>query len=130
MARLSPRRVLGSTLPRPRDYYPTIAYAVSKLDKNTAEGRYALFERAKSLVVEELRGRRPPATEPEIVRECSALRAAIRKVESELEVNEILLAPRSWKPSWRRKLIAALLSAVTWKSPGALRQPLRRGRGL
>jgi hypothetical protein len=63
-----------------------------KTGMNTAEARYALFERAKTLVVQQLRTRRPPATEPEIVRECSALRAAIRKVESELAVNEIAVA--------------------------------------
>ena len=79
-------------MPPVRDYYPAIADAVSKLDSNTAETRQALFERAKSLVVQELRARRPPAKEPEIVRECAALRAAIRKVEAELAVNVNSLA--------------------------------------
>src|SRR5580700_8411441 len=73
MASTSPRGMLGTTLPPARDYYPAIADAVSKLDSNTAEARQALFERAKSLVVQELRARRPPAKEPEIVRECAAL---------------------------------------------------------
>jgi hypothetical protein len=75
--------LLGSmSLGPARDYYSAIAHAVSRLDKNTFAARSALFEQAKQLVVQELRARRPPASEPEIVRECAALRAAIRKVEA------------------------------------------------
>jgi hypothetical protein len=84
MASTSPRRVLGSTtsLP-PRDYYSAMVSAVSKLDRNTVATRQALFDQALALLVERLRMRHPPVTEPEIVRERSALKAAIRRVESE-----------------------------------------------
>jgi hypothetical protein len=89
MATPSQRRVLGSmSLGPARDYYSAIANAVSKLDKNTFAARLALFEQAKQLVVQELRARRPPASEPEIVRECAALRAAIRKVEAGLSARK------------------------------------------
>jgi hypothetical protein len=94
MASTSPRRVLGSTtsLP-PRDYYSAMVSAVSKLDRNTVATRQALFDQALALLVERLRMRHPPVTEPEIVRERSALKAAIRRVESEFAESQAKGAP-------------------------------------
>src|SRR5579862_1119405 len=82
----APRRSERASTPQltARDYYGAMAHAVAKLERNTAAARLELFERAKSMVVQEMRARRPPAAEPEIVRECAALRAAIRQVEDRL----------------------------------------------
>src|ERR1700674_529158 len=94
MASTSPRRVLRSTTSPPaRDYYAAMVSAVSKLDSNTAAARQALFDQALALLVERLRMRQPPVTEPEIVRERSALKAAIRRVESEFAESEAKGAP-------------------------------------
>jgi hypothetical protein len=65
------------------DYYPLIARAVAGLDKNTGEGRRALYERARTALVAQLRGITPPLQEAEITRERLALEEAIRKVEAE-----------------------------------------------
>lgn len=65
------------------DYYPLIARAVSGLDKNTGEMRGALYERARSAQVNQLRGADPPLIESDIIRERLALEEAIRKVEAE-----------------------------------------------
>ena len=65
------------------DYYPLIVRAVSGLEKNTGEGRRALYERARSALVAQLRGVIPPLGETEITRERLALEEAIRKVEAE-----------------------------------------------
>ena len=65
------------------DYYPLIVRAVSGLEKNTGEGRRALYERARSSLVAQLRGVIPPLGEAEITRERLALEEAIRKVETE-----------------------------------------------
>jgi hypothetical protein len=65
------------------DYQPLIARAVAGLEKNTGEGRRALYERARAALVAELRGRTPPLDESEITRERLALEEAIRKVEAE-----------------------------------------------
>src|SRR6478736_416013 len=66
------------------DYYPLVAKAVAGLEKNTGEGRRALYERARSALVAQLRGMNdPPLTEAEITRERLALEEAIRKVEAE-----------------------------------------------
>jgi hypothetical protein len=65
------------------DYYPLINKAVAGLDKNTGEARRALYERARTALVAQLRGMDPPLTESEITRERLALEEAIRKIEAE-----------------------------------------------
>jgi hypothetical protein len=65
------------------DYQPLILRAVEGLDKNTGENRRALYERARTALVAQLRGVVPPLDESEITRERLALEEAIRKVEAE-----------------------------------------------
>jgi hypothetical protein len=66
------------------DYYPLVAKAIAGLEKNTGEGRRALYERARTALVGQLRSMSDPAlTEAEITRERLALEEAIRKVEAE-----------------------------------------------
>ena len=65
------------------DYHPLILRAVEGLDKNTGENRRALYERARTALVAQLRGVVPPLDESEITRERLALEEAIRKVEAE-----------------------------------------------
>jgi hypothetical protein len=65
------------------DYYPLIARAMSGLDKNTGEARRALYERARTALVTQLRGVEPALSEADITRERLALEEAIRKVEAE-----------------------------------------------
>jgi hypothetical protein len=65
------------------DYYPLIARAVAGLEKNTGDQRRALYERARTALVAQLRGLDPPLTESEITRERLALEESIRKVEAE-----------------------------------------------
>ncbi len=65
------------------DYHPLIARAVSGLEKDTAENRRVLYERARAALVAQLRGTVPALEESEITRERLALEEAIRKVEVE-----------------------------------------------
>src|SRR5258707_9521180 len=65
------------------DYHPLIARAVAGLDKNTGENRRALYERARTALVAQLRGVVPALEESEITRERLALEQAIPKVEAE-----------------------------------------------
>jgi hypothetical protein len=65
------------------DYYPLIARAVAGLEKNTGDQRRALYERARTALVAQLRGLDPPLSESEITRERLALEESIRKVEAE-----------------------------------------------
>src|ERR1700683_328527 len=65
------------------DYHPLIARAVDGLAKNTGDARRALYERARSALVAQLRGVEPALSESEITKERLALEEAIRKVEAE-----------------------------------------------
>ena len=83
------------------DYYPLIARAVAGLDKNTGENRRALYERARSALVAQLRGVDPPLEETEVTRERLALEESIRKVEAEAARrarSEVLAPPPSPPP--------------------------------
>jgi hypothetical protein len=65
------------------DYHPLISRAVTGLDKNTGENRRALYERARTALVNQLRSVDPALNESDITRERLALEEAIRKVEAE-----------------------------------------------
>jgi hypothetical protein len=84
---------VNSTTPM-TDYYPLIAKAVAGLEKNTGDQRRALYERARTALVAQLRGLDPPLTESEITRERLALEESIRKVESEAARKARLETPR------------------------------------
>src|SRR6202041_1945414 len=65
------------------DHHPLIARAVEGLQKSTGEARRALFERARTALVTQLRSVDPPLSETEITKERLALEDAIRRVEGE-----------------------------------------------
>jgi hypothetical protein len=66
------------------DYYPLIARAIAGLDPNApGESRRALYERARTALIAQLRSVEPPLSESEITRERLSLEEAVRKVESE-----------------------------------------------
>ena len=66
------------------DYYPLIARAIAGLDPSApGEQRRALYERARSALIAQLRSVQPPLHESEITRERLSLEEAVRKVESE-----------------------------------------------
>ncbi len=65
------------------DYYPLIARAVAGLEKNTGDARRALYERARTALVAQLRGVTPALSESDVTRERLALEESIRKVEAE-----------------------------------------------
>jgi hypothetical protein len=74
--------VLGA--PTMADYYSVMARAVSRLPSKTDEARHAIYERARTVLQENLRTRDPPLSPPELATEQFALEAAISKVETEL----------------------------------------------
>jgi hypothetical protein len=76
------------------DYYPLIAKAVAGLDKSTGETRRALYDRARTALLAQLRGVEPALSEPDITRERLALEEAIRKVESEVAFQRVPDAAR------------------------------------
>src|ERR1700710_2999699 len=66
------------------DYYPLIARAMAGLAPSPpGESRRALYERARSALIAQLRSVQPPLSESEFTRERLSLEEAVRKVESE-----------------------------------------------
>src|SRR6202046_3195303 len=65
------------------DYQPLIARAIEGLGKSTGEARRALYERARTALVTQLRSVEPALSESEITKERLALEEAIRQVEAE-----------------------------------------------
>jgi hypothetical protein len=80
------------------DYYPLIAKAVSGLEKSTGETRRALYDRARTALLAQLRGVEPALSEPDITRERLALEEAIRKVEGEVAFQRVDAGRRSREP--------------------------------
>jgi hypothetical protein len=99
------------------DYHPLIARAVAGLDKNTGENRRALYERARTALVAQLRGVVPALDESEITRERLALEEAIRKVEAEAARH----ARESARPNVIKRVEAGRRDETPRDVPGAPR---------
>ncbi|NMN59182.1 hypothetical protein FHT36_003092 [Xanthobacter sp. SG618] len=65
------------------DYYPLLVRAISSLPQKTGESRRAVYDRARTALMRQLRGVDPPLPEGEITRERMGLEEAIRRVEAE-----------------------------------------------
>jgi hypothetical protein len=66
------------------DYQALISRAVAGLENNTGEKRRLLYERARTALLNQLRGVDPPLEESDITRERLALEKAIRRVEADM----------------------------------------------
>jgi hypothetical protein len=112
------------------DYQPLIARAIEGLGKSTGEARRALYERARSALVTQLRSVEPALSESEITRERLSLEEAIRKVEadaarkSRMEARtEPRFEPRPLKPPARPAPAAMPAPAPPPPPPAAAAQP-------
>ncbi|MXQ13971.1 histidine kinase [Microvirga makkahensis] len=65
------------------DYYPLIARAVEGLTEQTPAARHAVYERARTALVAQLRSLDPPLSEADIRKECASLDEAITRVETD-----------------------------------------------
>src|SRR5262245_9816438 len=97
------------------DYYPLIARAVAGLERNTGDGRRALYERARTALVAQLRGVTPALSESDVTRERLALEEAIRKVEAE-SARQTLAEPTPQKETSRRVRAPEM---PRWDPPGS-----------
>ena len=66
------------------DYYPVLARAVVDLETNDAATRAELYERARRVIVAELRKQNPNISALAMTREQATLEADIRRIEAEL----------------------------------------------
>jgi hypothetical protein len=106
------------------DYHPLIARAVSGLEKDTAENRRVLYERARTALVAQLRGTVPALDDSEITRERLALEEAIRKVEVE-SARRAREAPRSDPTTAKRAAQAARREEAARPSAAAQSSPVQ-----
>ncbi|MCG7394795.1 histidine kinase [Microvirga sp. ACRRW] len=65
------------------DYYPLIARAVEGLTEQNPASRRAVYERARTALVAQLRSLNPPLGEEAIQQECASLDEAITRVEAD-----------------------------------------------
>ena len=65
------------------DYYSLLLRAVNAPDAGDEQWRAQLYDRARQMLVTQLRNRKPPATQSQITSERLALDAAIARIESE-----------------------------------------------
>jgi len=65
------------------DYYPLIARAVEGLPEQTPDTRHAVYERARTALIAQLRTLDPPLSEAEIQQESRSLDDAIARVEAD-----------------------------------------------
>jgi hypothetical protein len=103
------------------DYHPLITRAVEGLGTSTAEARRTLYERARTALVGQLRGVKPPLSEAEITRERLALEDAIRKVEAE-SVRKGRTEPRPPGPAPRSANLGNRASPAPPPVPSAWRE--------
>ena len=67
------------------DYYPLIARAVEGLPEQSRDQRHAVYERARTALIAQLRNLNPPLSEAEIHQEGRSLDEAIARVEADYE---------------------------------------------
>ena len=79
------------------DYYPVLARAVSRLSENNARTRHELYERARGIVLEELRKRDPEKLAPEQ----AALEAAVLRLEAEASAQQAPVRAAAAPPAAR-----------------------------
>ncbi|KFG70079.1 hypothetical protein [Microvirga sp. BSC39] len=65
------------------DYYPLIARAVEGLPEQNPDTRHAVYERARTALIAQLRSLNPPLSEAEIQQESRSLDEAIARVEAD-----------------------------------------------
>jgi hypothetical protein len=80
------------------DYYPLLAKAVAAQAQSDPQRRRAIYERARSALLAQLRGIQPPVPEADIERENRALDEAINRLESELGATQDSLRPAPAAP--------------------------------
>jgi len=65
------------------EFYPVLKRFVDGLTDNTAAARRTIYEKARTVLLERLRGQRPALPEKDITRERLALEEAVRRIEAE-----------------------------------------------
>jgi hypothetical protein len=111
------------------DYYPLISRAVSRLESNTPAARDVVFQRARGILMHQIRIRQPLASDSEITHERAALEDAIQKVEAEsarLAIQHAGSAPAPRTKSTEQSL-PFQVSEPNWVANSRQREPTTFG---
>jgi hypothetical protein len=76
------------------DYYSIISGAVASLPSKTDEARSAIYERARTVLLDRLSDYDPALSETALENEQAALERAITRLEANLSFNDMRRAPR------------------------------------
>jgi hypothetical protein len=111
------------------DYYPLIARAISGLDASaTGEQRRALYDRARSALIAQLRGVQPPLSESDITRERLTLEEAIRKVEQEAAARSRAAARGETRSGGRGDMMRSTQPSINPDAPAQAERDRRTER--
>jgi hypothetical protein len=101
-----------------QSYYDLLAPAIARLEENTGDARSAVYDRARTALVAQLRGVDPPLGNSDVIRERLALEDAICNVEvdcrSFANFDRIQL-----KPPKRPGMVMRILRALALTQPAA-----------
>jgi hypothetical protein len=100
-----------------QSYYELLAPAVARLEENTGDARRALYDRARTALVAQLRGVHPPLDNSDIIGERLALEDAICNVEVKYRLAK--LDRIQLKPPKRPGMVMRILRALSPKQPAA-----------
>ena len=101
-----------------QSYYELLAPAVARLDENTGDARRALYDRARTALVAQMRGVDPPLDNSDIIGERLALEDAICNVE--VDCRSLANFDRTQlKPPKRPGMVMRILRALALTQPAA-----------
>lgn len=75
------------------DYYSLISRAVARLPSKTHEARHAIYERARTVLLESLSNYDPALSDTALANEQAALETAISRLEADLSFGDLRRAP-------------------------------------
>ncbi len=100
------------------DYYSLLARAIGNLPKTASPAvRKAVYDRARTALVNQLRSMKPPLPEADILREQGALDAAVARIEAETAVEGAFLNPAAPADQPPAKTAAGIAAAPPKPTP-------------
>ncbi len=99
------------------EYLPLLERAVAGLSDSNPETRRAIYERARSALLGQLRSMEPPVPEDDIARESEALDEAISRLEAAMETQRPVAEPLGTKQAPSRDLRAPTIAPARGAGP-------------
>jgi hypothetical protein len=101
------------------DYFPLLSRTIASLGNSTPEQRQIVYERARSVVADQLSAIEPPMDSEAIKRELSLFEASVMRLEHEMQSLEAIKPVPLPGETETRKHISARLSALLAKAAAA-----------